>query len=522
MNLRTTKKIWLAVFLLTAVIAEAGSQTRSTRGTEELSKMEKELRQMQKQYQAPGSTTPEKRQTYNPVITDNTTSLSHGYTSSDPSLNRKNWTLEECIQHALEHNLEIRQLKVQRGAASLQESTARNSRLPDLTVGGSQEWTFGRSQVYTDLNETNSRTVLGLTSTIPIFTGFRIPNEIARAKLEFEAATQNLEKAKDNLSLNITSLFLQVLFNKELVKINEEQLELTKTQVKKTQIMIQGGMVPPSHLYDIQAQQSKDRVALIEARNNLDLSLLDLSQALELEHESTFDITAPWFDESSMTAFHNSLQPAGLIYENAVSFKPVVLEQELRVKSAEKSLKIARADYLPSLNFTFQFGSGYFYRYNAQDIVDPATSQVISPANRPFSKQLGENDYTMAVFKLSIPVFNRFETRNKVRRAKLDILNQELILQNTKKMLYKEIQTAYKNAAASYEKYLASIDAVESTGESFKHAQIRYDAAKMSPFEYDEAKTRYLQSQAEQIQAKYDYILRTKILDFYYGIPIRL
>lgn len=528
--MRKSLKIQLIISLIALsspiTVGSLSSQTRQKPASQELSRMEKELRQMQDEYrnsQQSGNPPVHKQQypqdqlSAPAPIPAELTSTYDNY----PSQNRKNWTLEECIQYAIDHNIEIQQLKIQRGVAGIEHSTAKNSRLPNLNAQLSQDWNFGQSQVYTDINKTLGRSIFGISSNIPIFTGFRIPNEIAKTKLDIEAATQNLEKAKDNLSLNITSLFLQVLFNKELVKINEEQYELTQTQVKRTDIMIQGGMVPPSNQYDIQAQLSKDKVSVIESRNALELSLIDLAQALELEKEEQFDITAPGFDDAAMTRFHNSIQPAELIYENAVSFKPSILEQEYRVKSAEKALKIARSEYYPKLDLSFEFGTGYRHIYGMDDYVDPTTQQPVT-VNPPFKTQLKDNDYTMVALKLTIPIFNRFQVRNSVRSARLDIMNQQLILKNTKKLLYKEIQTAYTNAVASYEKYTASNDAIKSTSESFRHAQLRYDLAKMTPFEYNEAKSRYIQSQSEQVQAKYDYILRTKILDFYYGIPIKL
>ncbi|MDR0750280.1 MAG: TolC family protein [Tannerellaceae bacterium] len=437
-----------------------------------------------------------------------------------PRTNYKKWTLEECIQYAIEHNINIQRLKVQRKVAEVQQNTAQNSRLPDLNAAIIQDWSFGRSQTYPDLDESLSKTGLGASSSIPVFTGFRIPNEIARTKLELEAATQNLEKAKDNLSIHITSLFLQVLFNRELVTINEEHLTLTQTQLRKTALLNEAGSVPAINLYDMEAQLAKDKVAVIEAQNNLELALLDLAQVLELERESRFDVKAPPLSEKLIEDMFRKTQPTQLIFENAVSSKPVVKEQEYRIASAGKALKVAQAGYMPNLSLVFEGGTGYLYKYNAKDIINPATNQLIK-ANESFGDQLKNNDYMLIGLRLSIPVFNRFETRNKVRLARLDMQDRQLMLEDIKKTLYKEIQTAHKNAVAAHEKYKASNDAVKFTSESFRHAQLRYEQAKLTPFEYDEVKTRLLQSQSEQIQAKYDYILRTKILDFYNGVPIK-
>lgn len=514
------------------------AQIKQTKSKEELHQIQERLQQIQDELQELQTQrnnslyTPKKQKsiedvdiskiiTEEDILIEEDTKVSVDSQNDREKRYSKIWTLEECIQHAIDNNISIQQLKIEQKVAKIQQSTAKNSRLPDLNAAVLQDWTLGRSQVYPDLNEPLSRSAAGVSSTIPIFTGFRIPNEVARTKLEFEAATQNLEKAKDNLSLNITSLFLQVLFNKELVRINEEQWALTRTQIRKTKILIEAGSVPPANLYDMQAQASKDKVAVIESRNNLELSLLDLAQSLELERETEFGITASVLDDNVLNEMFGSIKPAKLIYDNAVNFKPVIKEQEIRVESAKKALNIAKADYMPTLNFVFEYGTGYLYRYDGKDQINTATNELIR-ANSSFSTQLRNNDYTLVGLRLSIPIFNRFQTRNKVRTARLEIQNQQLILDNTKKTLYKEIQTAYKNAVAAFEKYNASNDAVKSTAESFKHAQVRYELAKLTPFEYDEAKTRFTQSQAEQIQAKYDYILRSKILDFYNGVPISL
>jgi outer membrane protein len=384
------------------------------------------------------------------------------------------------------------------------------SRLPDLSAGMGQNWSFGRGETESGLKEntTQSNTSFSISSSIPLFTGFRITNEIEKNKLELKAATENLEKAKENLALNIASLFLEVLFNKEIVNVNEEQLNLSQTQIEKTKSLVQAGKVPMSQLYDIEAQAAKDEVSLIQAKNNRALALLDLAQSLELENETYFDIYAPETD-NVIAEYTNSAQSPLTIFNNAVHIKPVIKEQQYRVESAEKTLKIAESGYLPSLSLSLSYGTAYYYNYNLKE-------------NMPFSNQLRDQSGEMIGLNLSIPIFSRFSVKNQVRNAKINISNQQLALENTKKTLYKEIQTAYLNATAAQEKYKASGKAVTASSESFKYAQERYETGKSSVFEYNEAKTKWMQSQSEQIQAKYDYIFRTKILDFYNGIPIKL
>ena len=432
------------------------------------------------------------------------------------------FTLEECIQYAIDHNIDIKRLKLERENADVQLNTSQMSRLPDLNGKVGQTWGFGRTQTSSGLYENNSQsnTSFSLGTSVPIFTGFRIPNEIARDKLELSAATEGLEKAKEDLSLSITSLFLQVLFNQELLKINEEQLALTQIQVERTSILVDAGKVPPSQLYDIEAQVAKDEVSVIEAKNAFDLAILDLKQSLELEQSVNFDISAPEFG-NVINQFSRSIQPPGIIYNNAVNVKPVIKQQEYKVESSKKSLKIAQSGYMPTLDLSLGISTNYFYLYK-DEVEDPKTGIMIPYSNTSFSEQFKNNRGEAISLNLAIPIFNRFQVRNSVRSARLNISNQQLILENTKKTLYKEIQTAYTNAAASQEKYTASVRAVKATSESFRYAQERYEIGKSAVFEFNEAKTKLVQSQSEEVQAKYDYILRAKILDFYNGIPITL
>jgi outer membrane protein len=433
---------------------------------------------------------------------------------------QKQWTLEECIQYAIANNITIKQIELQQENAEINLNTSQNSRLPDLGAGIGQNWNFGFTSGRDNVNnnQNNSNTNFSVSSSMPLFTGFRISNEIARDKLELKAATENLQKAKEDLSLNIASLFLQVLFNKELLKVNQEQLNLSQTQVAKTKSLVEVGKVPQSQLYDIESQVAKDEVSVIEAKNNLALSLLDLAQSLELENATSFDIYTPEI-ENVIEEYMSSVQPPQIIFNNALSYKPVIKAQEYKMESAEKTLNIAKSGYLPTLSLNAGYGTGYYYVYNLKG-VNPATGLPFQ--NEIFSDQIKNSSREYIGLSLNIPIFNRFAVRNQVRNAQINIHNQQLELDNVKKTLYKEIQTAYLNATAAQEKYRASGKAVKASTESFKYAQERYEVGKSSVFEFNEAKNKWVQSQSEQIQAKYDYIFRTKILDFYNGVPIGL
>ncbi|MDR3261262.1 MAG: TolC family protein, partial [Tannerella sp.] len=378
----------------------------------------------------------------------------------------KQWTLEECIRHAIDNNIELKQRVQEQAAREIERNTSQNSWLPNLNAGVGQNLDFGRSPskdgVIIDRNSANSSASLQMS--MPVFDGFRIPNDIAARKLNLLAATEALNKAKDDLAVGVASYFLQVLYNKEILTIAELQVALTGKQVERTGVLVSAGKVPESQLYDIKAQLAKDEVTLTEARNNVSLALLDLAQSLELERVGTaFDIAAPEINDA-VAAYMSSVVPPDDIYQNAVAVKPQIREQEYLLESQKKMLKVAQSGYYPKLNLNASYSTGYYHYSGGEDIV-----------NVGFGDQLKQNERKTIGFSLNIPIFNRFEVRNSVRSARVGIVNRELMMENSKKALYKEIQQAFYNATAAQEKYIASGKSVEAGKQSFTYAEERYN-----------------------------------------------
>lgn len=419
----------------------------------------------------------------------------------------KIWTLEECIEYAIEHNIDLKQRVQEQKNAEVELSTSKNSWLPSVNASMGENFGFGRSTAKdgTIVDENSSNTSFNIQLSMPLFDGLKIPNDIAAKKLNLQAAFETLNKAKEDLSVNVASYYLQVLYNKELQRIARLQVDLSAEQVTKTEAMVNAGKLPLSQLYDIKAQLAKDEVTLTEADNNVKLALLDLSQSLELERLANFDIETPEIRDA-VAEYMSSILPPDAIYDHAVTFKPQIKEQQFLLESQKKMLKVAQSEFYPKLNFGAGYSTGYYSSYKGLS----------------FSDQLDRNGQKTIGFNLSIPLFNRFQVRNSVRSARIGIHTRELMMENTKKALYKEIQQAYYNATAAQEKYTASDKSVLASKEAFHYAQERYDAGKSTVFEFNEAKTKYAQSLAEQAQAKYNFIFRAKILDFYNGNPIRL
>lgn len=424
----------------------------------------------------------------------------------------KQWSLEECIRYAIENNIDLKQRELEQQSREVDLHTSKYSWLPSLNASVGENFGFGRSEskdgLIVDRNSAN--TTAGIQLSMPLL-DLKIPSDIAARKLDLKASFETLNKAKEDLSINVASYFLQALYNKEMLKIAELQVALSSEQVTKTEALYNAGKVPVSQLYDMKAQLAKDEVTLTESKNNVKLALLDLAQSLELERDGeNFDILEPETGDA-VEQYMSSIIPPDQVYDHAVGFKPQIKEQEYLLESQKKMLKVAQAGYYPKLNFSAGYSNGYYYNFGDGDY-----------NNASFSNQLKNNGQKLIGFSLSIPIFNRFQVRNSVRSARINIHNRELMMENSKKTLYKEIQQAYYNATAAQEKYVSSDKSVDASKIAFSYAEERYGAGKSTVFEYSEAKTKYAQSLAEQTQSKYNFIFRAKILDFYNGTPITL
>lgn len=424
----------------------------------------------------------------------------------------KQWSLEECIRYAIENNIDLKQRELEQQSREVDLHTSKYSWLPSLNASVGENFGFGRSEskdgLIVDRNSAN--TTAGIQLSMPLL-DLKIPSDIAARKLDLKASFETLNKAKEDLSINVASYFLQALYNKEMLKIAELQVALSSEQVTKTEALYNAGKVPVSQLYDMKAQLAKDEVTLTESKNNVKLALLDLAQSLELERDGeNFDVLEPETGDA-VEQYMSSIIPPDQVYDHAVGFKPQIKEQEYLLESQKKMLKVAQAGYYPKLNFSAGYSNGYYHNFGDGDY-----------NNASFSDQLKNNGQKSVGFSLSIPIFNRFQVRNSVRSARINIHNRELMMENSKKTLYKEIQQAYYNATAAQEKYVSSDKSVDASKIAFSYAEERYGVGKSTVFEYSEAKTKYAQSLAEQTQSKYNFIFRAKILDFYNGTPITL
>lgn len=432
---------------------------------------------------------------------------------------QEKWSLRQCIDYAIEHNIEIKQQSLQVEGAKVDLSTSKNSRLPNLNADLGANANFGMSTMRDNTNGSFNtfNSSLGVSTSVPVFTGFRITNEIKSKEFDLLSATANLSKARENLELQVTSLYLEVLFKKEIEKIYIEQLGLTTNQLEKTKALVESGKVPRSQEFDMLSQQAKDELNLTMSRNDLDISLLNLSQALNLTEDNKIDVVEPEIDRNEIENNKASIIPPSEIYQIAIGIKPHVKVAEYDLESSKSKLKIAKSAYYPTVSFQMGYNTSYS---NVFSKIKNDQGQNISYPNESFSSQLRNQSREYIGLSVSVPIFNRFQTRNNVRSARLNIENSELVLDNVKLALYKEIQQAFQSATAAQAKFTSTEKAFQAANESYKYAEQRYEIGKLSVFEFNEAQTKLLTSKSEQIQAKYDFVFRAKILDFYRGAKI--
>ncbi|MBO7419217.1 MAG: TolC family protein [Bacteroidaceae bacterium] len=422
---------------------------------------------------------------------------------------QQNWSLRQCIEYATAHNVNILQAEISVKQSEVEANTAKWARLPNLNASGNQSFNWGRTQTaikdedtgdYTTkyVDTSSQGTNMSISTNIPVFTGFEIPSQYALSKLNLKASMADLQKAKEDLAINIASAYLQALFNKELHQVAVGQAALSKEQYSRIESLERLGKASLAELAEAKARVAQDELNVVQTLNNYRLAILDLTQLIELETPEGFEVEDP------IQAFQlNPLTPPDEVFATAMVSKPAIQAAQARLEGSKQSIKIAQSALYPSINLNGSLGTSYY-----------------STLNRTFSQQLSDNFSRYVGVSLNIPIFNRFATRNRVRSAKLQRDNYALQLENTKKTLYKEIQQAWYNATAAESKYASSQAAAEASQASFELTSKKYENGTATAVAYNEAKQNLQKAQSEELQAKYEYIFRSKILDFYKGVEI--
>lgn len=422
---------------------------------------------------------------------------------------QESWNLKKCIDYAIRNNIDIKMAESNAALQKAEVNTAKWARLPSLNGSAGQSWNWGRTQTaiknedtgnYNTMyvNTSSHGTNMSVNASIPLFTGFQISNRYGLAKLNLEAALADLDKARQDISIQVTSAFLQVLFNKELNSIAQGQADISKRQLERIARMEEVGKAAQAEVADAKARVAQAELNVVESFNNYQNAILTLCQLIEYPSPEDFVV-----DGETGNFELKVLMPAEEIYRSALKERGDIRAAELRLKGGKKNIRLAQSELYPQISLNAGLGTSYY-----------------STINRTFSQQMRDNYSKYVGISLSVPIFNRFSTINRVKSAKIQYQQTSLQLERTKKNLYKEIQQARFNAANAESKYNSSHAAATASKEAFRLMSEKYENGKANAVEFNEARQNLMKAESDELQAKYEYIFRGKILDFYRGIPL--
>jgi outer membrane protein len=428
----------------------------------------------------------------------------------------KKWTLEECVQYALENNISIKQTELDTKTATIDKQTAVGNFLPSLNVSSNHSWNIGLNQdITTGLlrNQTNQFTSASANVGIDIYKGLQNQNNLRRANLALVASKYQLLKMQEDVALNVANAFLQVLFNKENLKVQQEQLLNNEKQLNRSIELVNAGSIPRGDMLDIKANLAQNRQNLVVAQNNLLISKLSLAQLLQLKEFETFDVV----DETTMGQNNTILaQSPSEILEKAKESRTDLKIAQSNLEIAQKNLAIAKGAYLPTLQGFYGFNSRISYA-DAAAIV--GGNLVTRPAN-PFWTQFQDNKGQSFGAQLTIPVFNGFSVKNNVERSKVALERSKNNLQQQNLDLQRTIYAAFTDAKGALNANETAITSFEARQEAYLYAKEKFDVGLLNSFDYNQAQTLMINAQSEVLRTKYDSIFKIKILEFYFGIPI--
>ncbi len=417
----------------------------------------------------------------------------------------KKWSLQECVAYAIENNISIKQSALDVESAEIERSDAIGNFIPSLNVQVSASSNGGLS-----INPTNNRfentrfTSLsgGASTSLTLFDGLRNLRQLERAKLSKLASQYSLEQMKDDIALFVANSYLQVLFNKQNLEVLKSQSTITQDQLKRTQDLVDAGVLPKGDLLEIQATAANEQQRIIVAENNIQISLISLAQLLLIKDYQNFDIVEGDYNIVGNEILANS--PYELIEKAKEERYEIKIAEEQKL-IAEKDVQIAKGAYLPTLSA--------FYNYNTRYADNDSF-------NRDFTQQLYENDGTSYGLQLNIPILNGFATKNQVKRNLINVERAEYRLEQAELDLEANVYQAYVDAQGALKAYEAAQAALDAQDQAYLYATERFDVGLTNAFDFSQSKVRLENAQTELLRTKYDYIFKLKVIELYFGIPV--
>ncbi|MFZ7182872.1 MAG: TolC family protein [Bacteroidota bacterium] len=450
------------------------------------------------------------------------------------------WTLQQCIDHALSHNLQVRQseLSVDQNKSQVQQSTA--TLFPSVNGSASQSYFFGRSidpftNVFANQQITNNN--FNLNASMSIFEGFQLMNTLRQSKLNYMASRADLDKIRNDIALNVATAYLQVLYNEDLVGVAEGQLESSRQQRDRAKRQYELGAIAQSGYLDLESQFATDDLNLVNARAQLAQSRLSLTQLLELDSVSNFQITRP---DVLLPAWDATSASVEVVFNAAMTNQPEIRASEYRYLSAERGLSIARGTRYPRLSVSGNLNTnisssaqevtGFLalppsivesgFTSGGDTVYSVVPNNVIQTRETPFSKQFEDNLGKSVGFTLSVPIFNGWAARNNVTRARIGLEQARISREQTRKTLYKSVQQAVTDAHAASARYESGNRSLSALERSFEENRKRFEVGAISTYDFLLVQNNLARTRATALQNKYDFLFRLKVLDFYQGKPL--
>ena len=452
----------------------------------------------------------------------------------------KKWTLEECVTYAIQNNISIKQSELDSKMALIDKKSAVGRFLPSLNASASHSWNIGLNQdITTGLlqNKTTQFTSAGANVGIDIYRGLQNQNTLRKANLSIVAAKYQLVKMQEDVALNVANAFLQVLFNKENLKVQKEQLRINEKQYARSEELVKVGSIPRGDLLDVKATLALNNQNVITAENSLLISKLSLSHLLQLKDFENFDVV----DDTDVKDANNIMaQTPSAIYEKAFEGRTELKIARTNLEIAEKNVAIAKGAFQPTLQGFYSFNSRVAYSDRVtgvipntsnptsivgfvegtnQNVLSPNFTRVLgNPA--PFFDQFNTNKGQSFGMQLSVPVFNGFSARNNVERSKVSLERSKIAVEQQNLDLQRNVYTAFADAKGALNAYESSVAALEARQGAYNYATEKYSVGLMNSFDFNQSQTLLTNAQSEVLRTKYDYIFKIKILEFYFGIPL--
>ncbi|MDB9887213.1 TolC family protein [Polaribacter sp.] len=422
------------------------------------------------------------------------------------SFSQKKWTLKECVDQALERNISVQQSKLNLKLAEKDVAIANGNFLPNLNGGSSGNFNSGlspdRNGVLTNTNNFNGS--FSLRSSGTIFNGYRNTNTYKQAQLGVASSKYDLQKIENDISLFVVNGYLNVLFAKENLNVANVQYEISAKQIEAVKSRFEAGVVAKGEVLNIQSTAAANLQSVIAQENVLNLALLNLAQTIQVPIDN-FDVAPIELGTPSENLLYTN---SDIVFEKSLLNRPEIESAKLAIESADLSIEIAKSAYKPTLTYSLSAGTSYYHQFN---------NLLPTRFNDDFISQTADRFQYGIGFNVSVPIFNRYQTKNNVAKSEI---NKEIFitrLESEKIQLKQTIEQAFLDVKAAAKSYQAAKISLAAQEEAFKNSQQRYNFGDMTLFDFDQVRTRLVNAKGVMIRSKFDFVFKTKILEFYYG-----